>query len=150
MCIFRTVSLFNLFENNQKQASKQTNKQANKQTSKQANKQTNKQTNIMIITLLPSRAALRAFPRPRCSSIRSTIQFVALLRSHSSLSIRQTWERTYQSACEHAHHHPINAYQLLTFANILLCGVFLGPLSSCLQVLLIVVAVNYRDFVVLH
>ena len=104
----------------------------------------------MIITLLPSQAALRAFPRPRCSSIRSTIQFIALLRSHSSLSIRQTWERTYRSACEHAHHHPINAYQLFTFANILLCGVFLGPLSSCLQVLLIVVAVNYRDFVVLH
>lgn len=104
----------------------------------------------MIITLLPSQAALRAFPRPRCSSIRSTIQCIALLRSHSSLSIRQTWERTYRSACEHTHHHPINAYQLFTFANILLCGVFLGPLSSCLQVLLIVVAVNYRDFVVLH
>lgn len=104
----------------------------------------------MIITHLPSRDALRAFPRPRCSSLQSTIQLIAVLRSHSSLSTRQTWECTYRSACEHAHHDPINAYQLFTFANVLLRGVFLGPLSGCLHVLLIVVAVNDRNFVVLH
>ena len=102
-----------------------------------------------MIRRLLSREPLAAFPRPKCSLTQSTID-----SRHSCPYIRHF---QFAKLGDVLFNLPVSlprkrssAYQLFTFANVLLCSVFLGPLSSRLQVLLIVVAINNRNFVILH